>query len=551
MTNATVDHTLNVSLTDSGKTGQVVSVIDAAAKTFALTAGGTANVARLGDGSTANTTAKAVTVAGAGNLTLDVDASRLSAVTSIDGSAATGNLTLSNIAAATTTIKTGTGKDSFTITATTKAAVASGAGDDAVVVGAAVAAGSTIDLGDGNDKLSNSSGSIAASTATLTTSVDGGAGTDTLAASLVNAGNGGVYKNFEVLGLDLTSGSFDASLLTGSVLTSLELLAGGGTYTNITTAQSLTAATSTSGTTTLTFSGVTGTADGYTINFALDNSAATTAPTSANMAAGTVAAAGIENFTIASGGSKAWNSLTLGADSSAKTVTITGASNLDLAFASGFGDTTAPQTGVSLIDGSAATGKLAINTTNVVAATAGLTVKGGAGVDTITLAQAATVDAGAGNDDITVAAAGGAITGGAGNDTFRVASAVGTTPVVTIADLTAGDKIQFATNSVGTQTTMGSKIDVSAATTLAGAFAIAVGTSGYGTVDNASDVITQGKLAWFQYAGNTYVYDDNMAANTNTTADAAAVSATDVIVKITGLVDLANSTVASDAVTVV
>jgi hypothetical protein len=558
VTNATTDHTLSVSLADSGKTSNVVSVIDAAAKTVAVTSNGTANVAKLGDGSTSNTTTTAVTIAGAGALTLDVDASRLTAVASIDGSAATGNLTLSNIAAATKTVKTGAGKDAFTLTATAKATVDAGAGNDVVTLGSTVAAGSTVSLGDGNDQLVSSSGAVAASTAAsgstpaAITVVDGGAGTDVLAASLVNAGNGAQFINFETLGL--TNSTVDVSLLTGSTITALELLAGGGTYTNITTAQSLAANTTTSNTTTLTFSGVSGSADSYAINLALDNSAATTDPTSANMAAGTIAAAGIENFTIVSGGSKAWNSITLGADSSANTVVVSGASNLNLAFASGFGDTTAPKTGVSSIDGSAATGKLDINTTNVVAATAGLTVKGGSAADVIVLAGAATVLGGDGADDITVAAAGGTLTGGAGADIFRVANGAGTTPVVTIADLAAGDKIQFASSTVASQTTMGAKIDVSAATTLAGAFAIVVGTAGYGTNEPTTDnTVVQGKLAWFQYAGNTYVYDDNMAAtDSNSTADdAAAVSAEDVIIKITGLVDLANSTVASDAVTIV
>lgn len=548
-TGAATDQAFTLTVADSGKTGSspaVVTVTNNTASSIALTANGSANNIKLDSDSSLKT----VTVSGTGALTLDLDGSGNTALTTFDGSAATGALTLSNTSPV-TSLKTGAGADTFTVAAAGKVSAAAGAGNDNVTIGAALTAGSSIDLGDGNDMLLSSSGSVAASSATLTTVVDGGAGSDVLAASLLNAGNTGVFKNFEILGLDNTSGTLDTSLLTSSTITGLALIAGGGTYTNLTAAQSLTAAVNTSGVTTLSFSGVSGTADAYSINFALDNSAATAAPTSANMGAGTVAAAGIENFTLASGGSKAWNSITLGADSSAKTVTITGAANLNLAFASGFGDTTAPQTGVSSIDGSAASGKLSVNTTNLVAAATGLTLKTGSADDTITLAQAATVDAGAGADDITVASAGGTLTGGAGNDIFRVANAVGTRPLVTIADLTAGDKIQFAASSVGTQTTLGAKIDVSAATTLAGAFAIAVGTSGYGTVDNASDAITQGKLAWFQYGGNTYLYDDNMVANTNTAADAAAVSATDVIVKILGLLDLSNATVASDAVTMV
>jgi hypothetical protein len=411
-----------------------------------------------------------------------------------------------------------------------------------------------VNLGEGNDKLLSSSGSVAASTAAsgstpaAVTTIDAGAGTDLLTASFVTAGNGAQFVNFETLGL--TNNSLDASLLTASTITGLELVAGGGTYTNVTTAQALTAATNTSSTTTLTFAGVTGTADSYTITFASDSTGTTASPTAID--AGAIAIAGVENVNIVSGAvaGVAANNIDL-TGAAARTLTITGSQKVDIEFVTAFG--TAGATGLSTIDGSAATGVLDINTTNAGVATDGLTVKGGTAADVIVLAGAATVLGGDGADDITVAAAGGTLTGGAGADIFRVANGTGTTSVVTIADLAAGDKIQFASSSVATQTTMGAKIDVSAATTLAGAFAIVVGTSGYGTSEPTTDnTVVQGKLAWFHYAGNTYVYDDNMAGtDSNSTVDAAAVSSEDVIIKITGLADLANSTVASNAVTIV
>jgi hypothetical protein len=533
-TGAAADLDFTLTVADSGKVGSspaVVTLVNNTAKSVAITAGGTANNVKIDS----DASLKAVTVAGAGALTLDVDGSGNTALASINGSAATGALTLSNIPAAAVTVKTGTGKDAFTLTATAKATVDAGAGDDTVTLGSALAAGSSVSLGDGNDKLLSSSGSVAASTvasgstpAAITT-VDGGAGTDLLAASLVTAGNGAQFVNFETLGL--TNNTLDASLLTGSTLTGLELLAGGGTYTNVTAAQSLAVNTNTSGTTTLTFSGVTGTADAYTINFGSINTAT---PTASNTSAGELVLTGIENINIVSGGTKAWNSVLLGADTSANTVVVTGASNLDFGFNTGFGSTTAPKTGVSLIDGSAATGKLALDTTGVVAATAGLTVKGGSAADTIVLAGAATVLAGDGADTITTAAAGGTLTGGAGADTFVVAASTGTAPTVTITDLAVGDKIDLA-GTIAAAGTLGAKVDVGAAVSLATALEIANGSTGTRSTT---------ALSWFQYAGNTYVYADLPATGpVSGTLDAG-----DNIVKITGLIDLSTSTYTTGAI---
>ena len=533
---ADLDFTLTVS--DSGKVGSspaVVTLVNNTAKSVAITAGGTANNVKIDS----DASLKAVTVAGAGALTLNVDGSGNTALASINGSTATGALTLSNIPAAAVTVKTGEGKDAFTLTATAKATVEAGAGNDTVTLGSALAAGSSVSLGDGNDNLLSSSGSVAASTAAsgstpaAITTVDGGAGTDLLDASFVTAGNGAQFVNFETLGL--TNNTLDASLLTGSSLTGLELLAGGGTYTNVTATQALAANTTTSGTTTLTFSGATGTADTYTINFGSVN---TTTPTSYNMSAGELVLTGIENINIVSGGTKAWNIVQLGADTSANTVVVTGASNLDFGFNTGFGSTTAPKTGVSLIDGSAATGKLSFDTTNVVAATAGLTVKGGSAADTIVLAGAATVLGGDGADSITTAAAGGTLTGGAGADTFVVAASAGTTPVVTITDLAVGDKIDFA-GTVAAAGTLGAKADVGAAVSLATALEIANGSTGTSSTT---------ALSWFQYAGNTYVYADLPA----TGPVSGTLDATDNIVKITGLIDLSTSTFTTgDVLTIV
>lgn len=494
-------------------------------------------------------TKSAVTLTGAAAKTVNItgsaalDLAAIATATKIDGSAATGNLTLNTLNAVTVDVKTGSGNDKFTATTTNKIAVDAGAGNDTVTLSGALVVGSTVNLGAGNDKLIGTAAALKAGVGITDSVIDGGDGTDTVSAALINAGNAALFKNFEGLSLNSTTG-LDAALLTGSTLTALSMDAVSTTalYQNLSVAQVLDVSyvgDNSAFTNTLSFKDVAGTADTFAIKFTADNSSAASAPTAANVLAGTIVAAGVENFTIESAGTKAWNSLTLGADTAAKTVAVTGASNLDLAFAGTFGSTTAPNTGVSLIDGSAATGKLAINTTNVVAATAGLTVKGGSAADTITLAQKATVDAGAGNDTIIAAAAGGTFTGGAGADTFNVAAAVvGTaTPagavITSITDAAATDKILFA--NLGTEVFTTTKLDVSTATALIGGTVNALDLAAA-----AADSTTNGQITWFQYGGNTYVVQE-LGAN------AATIGTDDIVVKLTGLIDLA--TASYDAVT--
>lgn len=500
VTNAdTLDHVFTLSVADTGTSSAQVEVTNDTAKEVNLTAGGTNNNVLIdGDGSLTK-----MTVAGAGKLTLAIDST--TAIAAFDASAMTGDLTLSGLEAVALSVKTGSGKDSFTVVATAKQTVDSGAGNDTVTIDAAAAKGSTINLGTGDDVLlMGSSGSVAVDDTLLITSIDGGDGTDTVAASFVTSGNGNQFVNFERLGL--TNSTLDASLLTTTTITGLELLVGGGTYTSVNSNQALLARTSTSGTTTLTMSNVTGAADSYSITFAGDNSAATTAPTSANFAAGTVVTAGVETINIVSGGSKAWNSITLGANGDAENVVISGAANLDIAFASGFGSVTAPATGVVNIDGSAATGKLDINLANVVEAATGYTVKGGSGADTITVADTVTT-----------------IFGGAGADTFKVALAVGDDDSITLSDLAVGDKIDFGTAGAFNATA----VDVTAQTSLAGAIGVADGT------DN--------EVSWFVYGGNTYIV--LAGATTSAVTD-------DTVIKLLGTYNLALSTLASNVVTI-
>ena len=155
-----------------------------------------------------------------------------------------------------------------------------------------------------------------------------------------------------------------------------------------------------------------------------------------------------------------------------------------------------------------------------------MTVKGGTAADTITLSQKATVDAGAGTDTIVTSANGGSLTGGAGNDKFDVAASVATGAteataiLTTITDLTAGDSIKLLAGNVGT--TIGAKTALDASVTNLG-LALAV----TGLTDTVNEV------SWFQYGSNTYLVANDGVAG---------IGAGDLVVKITGLVDLSTST---------
>lgn len=484
--------------------------------------------------------ATSATVAGAGNLNLSLTGS--AALASLDASAATGNVTVTGNTATLTAYKGGSAIDTISLgnaTSAVKYNVDAGAGNDVVTLAGQIAAGSVINLGAGNDSLLGTGNLVLASTTTATTIIDGGEGFDTVSAGLLNAANAAQFKNFDALDLS-GAANLDVNLVTGSTITGLTLSggAGGATLTNVKAGVGLTVAGENTGTSTINVANATATDNTFGITF--NGVAATAAPAAASVKAGIVALNGVEAVSIASNGAaNTWNSVTL-ADDALKTVTITGDKNLDLSFTGTIGAATTGND-LSMIDGSAATGKLAINlaagttadpATSYNVASAGLTVKGGSAADTITLSGFATVDAGAGNDVIVVGKAGGILTGGAGADTFNVSAATATVVagtatavVTTITDLTAGDKINFgltltAADFAKTQLALGAGV-----TTLDGAFAQA---------GAATEAVT-----WFQYGTDTYVVADAGDAGFNTG---------DIVVKLTGLIDLSAATVGTDGI---
>jgi len=214
---------------------------------------------------------------------------------------------------------------------------------------------------------------------------------------------------------------------------------------------------------------------------------------------------------------------------------------------------------LTLVDGSAATGKLTIaaGTPDAIAATGfnttytGLTIKGGSNDDTITIgAKNGVVDGGAGKDNITVndlAATTGnvtSVTGGAGVDTLEskltyqaVATASSSATdgnYVLFADAASGDIISFATATIANATgAFGAKANIGTAATFDQAVFAAEAAAG--AINTAT---------WFQYGGDTYVMSTGATIGAGNSTD-------NVVIKLAGLVDLSTAAVngAADTIT--
>ncbi len=137
------------------------------------------------------------------------------------------------------------------------------------------------------------------------------------------------------------------------------------------------------------------------------------------------------------------------------------------------------------------------------------------------------------NDFLTARAEDGALTGNEGNDTFHVAASVfgAEGKFVTITDFTAGkDMLVLADH--GEATFNEAPVSTTAATTAAEAISMIAGKT-----DGSTDAVVR----WGQYDGNTYIVE---VMNN----DAGVVSASDVVVKLSGLVDLSELVIGEDII---
>jgi len=232
-----------------------------------------------------------------------------------------------------------------------------------------------------------------------------------------------------------------------------------------------------------------------------------------NAAGGTVSAGSVETVNINS--SVASGVLTL-TDAAATLVTVSGTGALSLTTTS------------ATVTASSLSGALTITAGSTGAAT----ITGGLGNDQLTAHTGSTIAdvliGGAGNDTLTSNAGLTTLTGGTGADTFVVASVTSSVNVyTTITDASVGDILKLSNQ--GTETFTTAKVvlgDTASFRDYANAVVNAGGNAG-----------TDGKIGWFQFSGNTYVVESLHDATTT----ANFTDGTDLIVKLTGLVDLSTA----------
>ena len=560
--------TLNLALSNAGtKVGAVVtrSTVTVGQATAAGTATGVAidaagaNYVTLATGANSVSAAggiKTLTVTGAGTVDVDV-ASALNAttlkadLTKVDASANTGGVTIE--------------------LANVDVVVTGGAGADVVTLANAAALSNKagINLGAGNDKLLNNASAGLGTSAVL----DGGDGTDTIVASLLQVGNQANIKNWEVLDLVGETRTIDASLFTASNFQSVAL---SGNLTGNTVVQKLSGAalnatiTAGSGAFDLTAqlaNGATSTADAANITFGA----------SANATLQSFKSTGIETYNIVSGGATAAvaNAITTLSDSLNTTskVVITGANALTIG---GITTNTAATTAtadvasaLTTIDGSAATGNLTITAgaSALIGATAfnttytGLSITTGTGNDVIvSAAKNAVISTGAGDDTITITGSGASVNTGAAKTaagdvvnfggtnqsaTFgaelqkaviQAGAAAGATldKMTTITGAAKGDIIDLSAN-LTTATNVDAITNVT--TVVGGAASL---TAALNLAADAGGVQADGSIVYFNWVdGNTYLVGEKIGA-----ADGL-LNAADAVVKLVGTY---NSFTATDGV---
>jgi hypothetical protein len=458
--------------------------------------------------SNTSTTASTATIASTGA------ANKVSSI-SLGGADSFSSLTINATTDLTATLQAADYKStaSLTVTGAGKVDLSSTLGfDGAKIDASANSGGLTIALSSSNiQTVVGSSGAdriLGTSLLGSASSIDGGAGIDTMSASLVGAGNGAIFKNFELLdlGSGANSGALDVGQLSNSTITGV-VLSGNAAAPTVVLNNLVDTPTgfnvsvisdSFNSNLTLNFNNVTGSND--VLNFDFANVASTQA------SAGTVTAQGIETVKLNSGGVGSHNALTL-VDSSLKSVVITGGLALSLNVSAQNPIGSASQ--LTSIDGSAATGTLNIAVAAPASGTqSALVIKGGTGNDSFSVATSAASGS-----------LGVEVTTGAGADTIYLASATvrdaSSPQFTTITDAHTGDKLQFG----------GSIIFISAAVPIAGGQTLV---QALNTAANTTNV-----TSWFVYGADSYIVSNNNTAG---------LDAADVVVKVSGVTDLSGMT---------
>ncbi|WP_333873183.1 beta strand repeat-containing protein [Methylobacter sp.] len=520
---------------------------------------------------------KTVTVSGSAGLTADFTLA--SKVTAVDTSATTGASKVT-IDGSKATFTGGAGADTVTVVTGATKAISLGAGDDSLTLGALVPT-AAISGGAGTDTLSmdTTAAATASSTPSFAGLVTGFEHLTLTGAAVTKTIDLAVLGNFNYV---TTSGGTDVTLANLSSGATLALTGAGTKY----TIGSTSAFTS-------------GTND--TVNLALtDGSGA-----GVSFAATGITASGVENFVITTADTQAtptgtFNDLVTVLGNSAKTITVSGNAGLTLTAAStaltsvdasgitgtttgGFSWTSGALAAAATVKGSVA----GANTVDASAATGGaVTYTGGTGNDvfTATNGKANVVTLGDGTNSATVSSGNNTITGGTGADTVIATTGNNTVTLGNGANAftatsgnntyTGGTGVDTVTVGGGTNTlTLGTGADVvsitaagsnvNTYTTITDAHAgVAItfvdkGTETFNTTkvalaptavfqDYANAVVQaggnasiDGAFGWFQFSGNTYLVESRHDGSGN---NASFVNGTDMIISLTGLVDLSAAT---------
>lgn len=399
-----------------------------------------------------------------------------------------------------------------------------GAGDDEITMGGSA---ETVDAGDGDDTV------IAAGNLLYGSATIGGAGTDILSANAgTSAANGSTVSGFETLTL-ATAGTTDLDNFANNTFSTVNLLTGSTTaqvVQSVTTQDIvLGAALGSAGGVTITKEDATGSADSQTL---------TIKSAGAVDSVEEIVVAGVETINLVMDDTDTTahqNTIDLTV-AAATTLNVSGDAGLVITSTGGTVDVskvvTMDASGVVLgaVTDSGVTYAASYNTSGGVT-----TITGSNGVDSLTGGALTndTINGGAGVDTIVYTGGADVLTGGAGNDVFDMDAAGTSSVYVTITDLTAGDTIEIAGIDTGTATWNATAVSLGSAATLANYLdAAAAGNGGTNSI-----------ARWFEFGGNTYIVNDNSAGATF-------VSGTDALIKISGSVDLADSTLATTVLTI-
>jgi hypothetical protein len=257
---------------------------------------------------------------------------------------------------------------------------------------------------------------------------------------------------------------------------------------------------------------------------------------------------GGQNFTAFTSGNN--DTFTQKAGAGVITLTASGTSNtIDLSLATGNGSTINA-------NGAGDTIKLGTGNNTVTATGAGdtISIESGAGATTVTVGANAQVNIGTANtantgDVIKVAttSTGAAADAAFAKTTITMASGVAATGNVIDYSGTA-DVFTLLGGSAAS-----SQVNVATATSLADALNMAANftmlTKAQGAADSTADLAANtARVDWFQYGGDTYVVA--MVNNTAAAVQQTKLDSNDIVVKLTGLVDLTGSNFAAEQFTI-